>query len=386
MTGGRPEAAPVPALVVTPVVGLPEVGAGDDLAALVVAGLGATGVSLVDGDVLVVSSKVVSKAMGRTAARASREEVIAQQTRRVVAERMSAAGLTQVVESAAGPVLAAAGVDTSNTGHEELLLVLPEDPDAAAAALRTAILAATPARRPDQDDPAPPPVARLGLVLSDTAGRPWREGQTDFALGSAGLVVAEDLRGATDADGQQLRVTVRAVADEIAAAADLVKGKTSGLPVAHLRGLGHLVPGGPGPTPAGARSLVRVGAPDWFGYGHVEAVRAALGVLPGSAAATSVGIPSVLPEDVDVVAGRAVRLALHGLLAASPVTAERTWVGVRLRCPDPFTLGYAAARLVVALAAEGIAAAPDPATRPVAGRAGVAGGADEGGVLVVFGS
>ncbi len=240
--------------------------------------LTASGVTLGAGDCLVVSSKVVSKALGLTW-HGMREDAVAAGTVRVVAERRAADGITRVVESVAGPVMAAAGVDASNTGPSAPVLLLPDDPDAEAARLRAALL----------DRLELPSATPLAVVLSDTAGRPWRDGLTDLALGSAGLAVLEDLRGATDHDGRPLAVTMRAVADEVAAAADLVKGKADGIPAALVRGLDAAWFS---PDAAGARALVRVGPGDWFALGHVEAVRAALGVPAGSALSQEVGIRS----------------------------------------------------------------------------------------------
>ena len=217
---------------------------------------------------------------------------------RVVAERWADGRATQVVESVAGPVMAAAGVDASNTGPSAGLLLLPEDPDAVAAQVRSDVLALL--------DLAPS--TPFAVVLSDTAGRPWRGGLTDFALGSAGLRVLEDLRGGSDHDGRPLSVTMRAVADEVAAAADLVKGKANGIPAAVVRGLD--------PTcfesdAEGARRLVRTGPGDWFALGHVEAVRAALGAAPGTAAARGVGVASARgDDDLGARVGRVVALAL----------------------------------------------------------------------------
>ncbi len=285
------------ALVVLPLPGLPEVVAGDDLAALLLAALSAAGVGLADGDCLVVSSKVVSKAQGLTWP-GERATAVAAHTRRVVAERDGGAGPTRVVEALAGPVMAAAGVDASNTGPTGAVLLLPDDPDGEAQRLRAALLAAS----------GRPADAALGVVLSDTAGRPWRAGQIDFALGAAGFAVLDDLRGGTDHDGRALAVTARAVADEVAAAADLVKGKADGVPAAVVRGL-------PRPwfdaSAAGARSLVRTGPGDWFARGPVEALRAVLGVEPGSADSAEVGLRSVAPEPLGVRVGRVVALALR---------------------------------------------------------------------------
>jgi coenzyme F420-0:L-glutamate ligase len=333
-----------PSLVVTAVVGMPEVQDGDDLAALLARCLAEQGLSLEPGDVVVVSSKVVSKALGLRST-APRAKVVAAQTRRVVAERETADGRTQVVESAAGPVMAAAGVDASNTGAVDGVLILPKDPDGAAADLRAGLLAAS----------GLPPSTPLGVVVSDTAGRPWRAGQVDFALGAAGLSVLEDLRGSVDADGRPLAVTARALADELAAAADLVKGKASGLPAALVRGAGVALGvgvlrvgtrGDEVERSEGAAALVRTGATDWFGYGTAEAVRASLGVEPGSLAAARVGLPAAGREVAHVRAARSAAVALDGLPEASAHVQGET---LHVAAPDPFTLGLAVARLQVAL-------------------------------------
>ncbi len=348
---------PAPAEVrLLPVLGLPEVRRGDDVADLVLTALRAQGDRLCPGDVVVVSSKVVSKSQGLLApsgpdARLDRDRVVREQTRRVVAERVSGGRMTRVVEAVAGPVLAAAGVDASNTGPDGGLLVLPAAPDAVAAALRADLLRRT-GLLPD---------AALGVVVTDTAGRPWRVGQVDFALGSAGLAPAEDLRGGVDADGRPLEVTTRAVADEVAAAADLVKGKTSAVPVAVVRGLPQawLSPAAPG-----SASLVRVGPGDWFALGHVEAVRAALGAPPGSPQSESVGVRSTEPEPLRDRAGRAVALALHTVPdgGADLEAGDEATVTVEVSAADPVALGRLVARLEVAAAAEALraSAAPGP--------------------------
>ncbi len=237
--------AGVGAVSVLPLPGVPEVSPGDDLATLLLDALERAALRLADGDCLVVSSKVVSKALGLLWD-GPRAAAVDAASRRVVAERDGAAGLTRVVEAAAGPVMAAAGVDASNTGPSGAVLLLPEDPDGEAARLRAALLAAS----------GLGPRAALGVVLSDTAGRPWRAGLTDFALGVAGVAVLDDLRGGVDADGRPLLVTARAVADEVAAAADLVKGKADGVPAALVRGLPASWFAAAGD---GARSLVRTG-------------------------------------------------------------------------------------------------------------------------------
>jgi len=229
--------------------GLPEVHAGDDLAALIASAVP----DLRDGDVLVVTSKVVAKAEGRVV-RGDRTAAIAAETTRVVARR----GDTVIAETAQGLVLAAAGVDASNTEPGTVVL-LPVDPDASARRLRAALRHRL--------------GLRVGVVVTDTAGRPWRLGQTDMAVGAAGVLPALDLRGQRDAYGNSLGVTVTAVADELAGAGDLVKGKTSGVPVAVVRGLGHLVSEADGP---GARALVRPAAEDMFALGTAEARREAV--------------------------------------------------------------------------------------------------------------
>ena len=256
------------------ITGIGEVNTGDDVAAALLAAVRAGGADLADGDVVVVSSKVVSKAEGRWAPppdpRAdqhpdpgtARDVAIDGETLRVIAERNTVRGRARIVATRSGPVLAAAGVDGSNVPAGTLLL-LPADPDASAQAIRRRLAALT--------------GRRVGVVVSDTAGRPWREGQVDIAIGAAGLAIVDDLRGSRDTHGNALEVTVRALADEIAGLADLVKGKLAGIPVAVVRGLGEMVGAADGP---GAAALLRDGAADWFRYGHVEAVRTALGVPP----------------------------------------------------------------------------------------------------------
>jgi coenzyme F420-0:L-glutamate ligase/coenzyme F420-1:gamma-L-glutamate ligase len=361
-------------VTLTPLLGFPEVREGDDIAGLLLSALQHNGIQLIDGDILVVSSKVVSKALGLRAPAGEQTEVVLSQTVRIVAERMTPSGVTRIVESAAGPVMTAAGVDASNTADESTVLLLPGDPDGVAAQLRDEVQTGWAALSGTD--------ILTGVILSDTAGRPWRNGQTDFALGASGVQVIDDRRGSADADGRLLSVTERCVADEIAAAADLVKGKSAGIPAAHLRGLGqyvqdsevrdtdphhgdprsgagrdsivrdeevrHHAPG------AGARDLVRTGPQDWFGYGMVEAVRAALGVQPGSATASEVGIPFITREDRATRATRALRVAL---LTCPDAVADVDGSTITLVASDDFTLGVAATRTEVALRGEGLATA-----------------------------
>jgi len=241
---------PADALSVLPVGGIGEIAEGDDLA-----GLLSAAVELRDGDVLVVTSKVVSKAEGRVRT-GSREDLLAGEADRTLATR----GRTSIVRTHHGLVLAAAGIDASNTDPGTVLL-LPVDPDASARRLREGLAAAT--------------GRNVAVLVTDTAGRAWRDGQTDIAVGAAGLQVLHDYSGMQDPHGNELAVTAPAVADELAAAADLVKGKLGRRPAAVARGLAALVlpRGEHGP---GATALVRAEAHDMFGLGAREAVLAAL--------------------------------------------------------------------------------------------------------------
>ncbi|MFC5217586.1 coenzyme F420-0:L-glutamate ligase [Streptomyces coerulescens] len=252
MTGEQQEARPdgTPGYRVWAVRGIPEVAPGDDLAKLIAA----AEPGLVDGDVLLVTSKIVSKAEGRIVQAHDRESAIDAETVRVVARR----GPLRIVENRQGLVMAAAGVDASNTPVGTVLL-LPEDPDASARAIREGL----------RDTLG----VDVGVLVTDTFGRPWRSGLTDVAIGAAGIRVLDDLRGGTDAHGNPLSATVVATADELAAAGDLVKGKADGLPVAVVRGLAHTVTGDHGD---GARAMVRDARDDMFRLGTSEAVREAV--------------------------------------------------------------------------------------------------------------
>lgn len=318
-----------------PVPDVPEVVEGDDLGRVIATALEDGGLTLEGGDILVVASKIVAKALGLRR-QTSRDEAIAAETVRVVVERTAGDRVTRIVESAAGPVMAAAGVDESNLGPDGGVLLLPREPDAAAQDLLASL---SHWLRWPSDQP-------LGVIISDTAGRPWRGGVVDFALGSAGVQVLHDHRGGTDSDGRPLLVTTIAVADEIAAAADLVKGKTGHRPVAVLRGLPWATTD---PAAPGAGNLVRTGRGDWFRTGPVEAVRDALGVAPGSRSAIEIGIRSVGLEEPARRAERAARLALHHVAGVSSTVG---WPRVDLRDGDDFALGRALARLEVACASE----------------------------------
>ncbi|WP_280232704.1 coenzyme F420-0:L-glutamate ligase [Nocardia cyriacigeorgica] len=234
-----------------PITGLPEFRPGDDLAGH----LAAAAPWLADGDVLVVTSKIVAKVEGRIVAApldpqerdTARRALVDQEAVRVLARK----GRTLITENRLGIVQAASGVDGSNVEQGELVL-LPADPDASAKALRSAL------------------AERLGIevavVITDTMGRAWRNGQIDAAIGSAGLRVLHDYAGAVDGQGNELHVTQVAVADELAAAADLVKGKLGGVPVAVVRGLSYA------DDASSAADLVRRGTDDLFWLGTAEAI------------------------------------------------------------------------------------------------------------------
>ena len=197
---------------------------GDDLTALLLTTLAEHGVEPVDGDVICVASKAVSLAEGAIVdlppgdPRAARRELARQHAAEVVAE----APWVLITRTVHGFVAANGGIDASNVG-EHAALLLPDDPDASAAALRAGIATIT--------------GRRVGVVVTDTFGRPWRRGQTEVALGVAGLPALRDERGGVDLDGRALEVTEAALADEIAAAADLVRRKDTGTPFVLLRGL-----------------------------------------------------------------------------------------------------------------------------------------------------
>lgn len=234
-----------------PVEGLPEFRPGDDLTGAIAR----QAPWLRSGDIVVVTSKVVSKVEGRLVTvptdpeerDAARRALIDEESVRVIA-RM---GRTLITENPLGIVQAASGVDASNVAGDAIAL-LPTDPDASAAALRAGLR------------------ERLGVevavVVTDTMGRAWRLGQTDFAIGSSGLRVLHSYAGAVDGQGNELAVTEVAVADEVAAAADLVKGKLGGTPVAVVRGLAV------GDGTATARDLVRPVEEDLFRLGTAEAI------------------------------------------------------------------------------------------------------------------
>jgi coenzyme F420-0:L-glutamate ligase / coenzyme F420-1:gamma-L-glutamate ligase len=222
-----------------PLEGIPEVQPGDELAALLGDAIERAG-GLQDGDVLVVSQKVVSKAEGRVEQAVDHVAVILREARAVRRRR----GDFVIAETEHGFVCASAGVDRSNTPGEGWVVLLPRDPDASAAAIRSAL--------GDRFGAAP------ALIVSDSFGRAWRQGTTDVAIGVAGMQPLLDLRGELDERGRPLQATVIAVADELAGAAELAMGKASGVPAALIRGYA-----GP-PGEGSARELVMPPERDLF--------------------------------------------------------------------------------------------------------------------------
>jgi coenzyme F420-0:L-glutamate ligase/coenzyme F420-1:gamma-L-glutamate ligase len=211
--------------------------------------------TLQNGDIIVITSKVVAKCEGRVVTGiADREDVIAAEAIRTVAKKVHARGVTTIVETNTGLILAAAGIDASNTDPGTLVL-LPVDPDHSAREIRERIQLLT--------------GLTVGIVITDTLGRAWRLGVTDHAIGAAGIHVMDDLTGKPDAFNRTLEMTVVAVADEIAAASELVRPKDSLTPFALVRGLDHVVTQAHGP---GARAIVRPTDEDLFSLGTAEAI------------------------------------------------------------------------------------------------------------------
>jgi coenzyme F420-0:L-glutamate ligase / coenzyme F420-1:gamma-L-glutamate ligase len=333
-------------IAILPVTGIGDVRPGDDLAGLITA----AAPWLADGDVLVVTSKIVSKAEGRLVPvpvdgperDAARAAILATQTARTVARR----GSVRIVQTHHGFVMAGAGIDASNVDRAHLVL-LPLDPDASARTLRAAL------RERGRD---------VAVLVSDTMGRPWRTGLTDVALGAAGLEPVRDYRGERDAYGNELSITQMAVVDELCAAAELVKNKADQVPVAVVRGLAVTgTPDGPG-----AAALVRDPAHDLFSSGTAEARADGQRAL-------------AVPSDVDIAPGPVDTAAVSRAvdLVASPFLTYLA-AGVRdkvrdehpelpgaelvLAAAEPtpraaFRAGVDVHRLRAALAAEGLASA-----------------------------
>lgn len=310
-------------LALIPVDGIGEIAVGHDIAALIV-GLA----DLADGDVIVVTSKIVSKAAGL--ASNDKERLVTEQTDRVVATR----GLTQIIRTHHGLTLAAAGIDGSNV-EPGTYLPLPSDPDASARAIREGI------RRLSG--------RRVAVVISDTAGRAWRVGQTDIAIGCAGLVPLDVFEGRQDPHGNLLSVTAPAVADEIAGAAELASGKLGRRPIVIVRGLpADLLTDDDGP---GAASLVRPENEDMFGLGSREAVVAA---LTGDAA-VHCGFP-----DTDVSALELLELAVAP--AGMNVTIDGTSIQIAADGSDLVAAGELRQRLLALARAHGFVLTVDVTT------------------------
>lgn len=307
-------------LEIMPVLGIGDVSEGDDLAALI-----ATAAPwLRDGDVLVVTSKIVSKAEGRLVdvpaadgpeRDAARAEILAAETARPVAAR----GPTRIVQTHHGFVMASAGIDASNVDPSRLVL-LPKDPDASARGLRAALR-----ERHGAD---------VAVIVSDTMGRPWRNGLTDVALGVAGMDAIRDHRGEVDPYGNRLSITQMAVVDELAGAGELVKGKCDQVPVAVVRGYLNAADPSDG---QGATALVRDAELDLFSLGTAEARASGL-----RAAATltdpATGGAGQVPVTVDPAALQRAITAVSGVVAPgtvfSPVTDQEVRDRLAAAVPD----------------------------------------------------
>ena len=295
---------------VLPISGMGELRPGDDLAAEIAR----CAPWLRDGDILIVTSKVVSKVEGRLLPvppddpeqrEAIRQKAIDDEAVRVVARR----GSLRITETRQGLVLAASGVDASNVSRDEIAL-LPLDPDLSAAGLRGRLNESL--------------GIDVGIVISDSMGRPWRYGIADVAIGVAGLTAVLDSRGETDRHGNILEVTEVAIADELAAAGDLVKGKLSHIPIAVVRGLSVTDDG------LGSSRLIRGSGGDLFRMGTAEAI--ALGRQQSAAAEGEVDVSGLLADALATLAvmpieagdpESAVREGFYGLLAARPDATRR---------------------------------------------------------------
>ncbi|HEY3895537.1 MAG TPA: coenzyme F420-0:L-glutamate ligase [Pseudonocardiaceae bacterium] len=296
---------------ILPVQGLPEFRPGDDL----VAALAVAAPWLIDGDIVVVTSKVVSKVEGRLvtvpadppAREAARDKLITAEARRVVARR----GRTLITENSLGLVQAAAGVDASNVEPHELAL-LPADPDGTAARLRAGLATAL--------------GIDVAVLITDTMGRAWRVGQTDAAIGAAGLGVLRHYAGSTDRHGNELFVTSVAIADELAAAADLVKGKLAAVPVAVVRGVPRDTDG------SCAAELIRPPAEDLFWLGTDEAIERGRAAGRAEAVLLRRSVRAFRPDPVDPAAlRRAVGVALRAPAPHHTRPVRFIWLADRTR-------------------------------------------------------
>ena len=234
---------------ILPLGGMPEVRSGDDLVKLLAHAASEIG-GLIEGDVVAVTQKIVSKAEGRLVdASEGKEAWIARESTRVLARR----GDLVIAETKHGLVCANAGIDASNI-PDGFFALLPEDPDASAARIREGLASRT--------------GTRVGVVITDTFGRPWRRGLVEVAIGCAGFPALLDLRGSKDLHGRVLETTVLALADEVASAAGLAMGKSDGVPAAIVRGLS---PDGPNVP---AREIVRPAEEDLFRFSPLTAISA----------------------------------------------------------------------------------------------------------------
>ena len=309
-----PDRPPAP-LSVLPGGPLGEIRPGDDLAALIAGACP----WLADGDVVVVTSKIVSKAEGRLVPAgddrgAAREAAIDAESTGEVARR----GRTRIVRTRHGLVLASAGVDTSNVPAAELLL-LPVDPDASARALRSGLRASL--------------GVDVAVLVTDTMGRAWRMGLVDVAIGVAGMDPLRDHRGERDQYGNDLEMTVVADADQLAAASELVKGKVAGVPVAVVRGLA----GVGGPDGPGAAVLVRPLEEDLFPLGAAEARRSAVFArrsvrsfadtpVPGEVISGAVAAALTAPAPHHTVPWRFVHVATDRLRSRLLAAMRDAWI------------------------------------------------------------
>ena len=293
---------------IIPVMGLPEINEGDDIGALI-----AAAAELDAGDVVVVSQKIVSKAEGAVtdppaglAPAQGRREVARAEATRIVADTPE----VLIVETRHGFVCANAGVDASNAGGR--LTLLPVDPDASARSIRTAIREAA--------------GVDVAVIVADTFGRPWRVGQTDVAIGVAGVAPIRDERGQHDRDGNVLEVTEVALADELAGAADLVRDKAAGIPVVVVRGVSLRPDDG-----ATAAQLVRPAANDLFRRGR------------GMLARALAGDPPTTGSHLDVLRAIAPDLQVMGLADVRVVDPGDPW---RLQIADRLRAGLVVAALL----------------------------------------
>lgn len=310
--------------VVRAVTGLPDFRPGADL----VTALCHAAPWLADGDIVAITSKAVSKCEGRLVPTGTseqertlaRQEAIDGETEAVVAQR----GGLRIVRTRQGMTMAAAGVDASNVNADEIAL-LPVDSDASARAIRAGIR-----ERLGRD---------VAVIITDTVGRPWRDGLVDIALGAAGISPLRDLRGTVDTHGHPLAVTALAQVDELASASELVRGKLGRVAAAVISGVPWQ---DAGPAAPGAASLIRTGDNDMFNLGSRD-------VVPATRRAVATGGTGERTEAL-------VADALDRMGSAPGIAASLDGSLIRLRGDDPFELGVYAGQLLVALRAEGLTA------------------------------